>query len=157
MFDIILSEYRNGEKIRERSIGLMNDNTYRYYKSNDRFANKASWDYIDQLTFFARDLDSLSLLKVESYSGTLQGIKLKKLRTRGGQDYSWRSYSKTGWLLNQKIPLLVYASSWWDEKYSIERFCGTVDLSSDLVEAQTLLASSPHYYVISYIVSEPKD
>lgn len=157
LFDIILSEYQDGTMIKRRSIGVMNDNTYRYYKDNDRFANKVSIDYIDQMTFFAKDLDSLVYLKVETYSGALQGIKLTKQLTRLGQGYSWRSYSKTDWVLNQEIPLFVYASSWLDKKLNIERFCTTVDLSSDIIEAKTLLANSPHYYVISYVVFEDED
>ncbi|MFD2554007.1 DUF5041 domain-containing protein [Sphingobacterium tabacisoli] len=156
LFDVILTEYQNGERVKRRSVGLMNDNTYRYYKDNDPFANKMSFDYLDKITFFTKDLDSLTLLKVESYAGTLQGIKLQKHRSRLGQDYSWRSYSKTNWVLNLEIPVLVYASSWWDKRYNIERFCGTVDLSSNILEAKEMLENSPHYYVISYIVYEEK-
>ncbi|TDQ75999.1 DUF5041 domain-containing protein [Sphingobacterium yanglingense] len=155
-FDIILTEYKGGEIVKRRSVGVMNDNTYRYYKDNDRFTNRVSVDYIDQLTFFAKDMDSLVYLKVETYSGALQGIKLDKHLTRYGQGYSWRSYSKVGWVLNQEIPVLVYASSWVDKVHNIERSCAAADLSSNILEAKALLENSPHYYVISYVVFEER-
>ncbi|MBL1409566.1 DUF5041 domain-containing protein [Sphingobacterium faecale] len=155
-FDIILTEYKSGEVVKRRSVGVMNDNTYRYYKDNDRFVNKVSWDYIDQITLFAKDMDSLVYLKVETYTGALQGIKLTKDLVRYGQGYSWRSYSKTDWSLNQEIPILVYASSWLDKVHNIERYCATADLSSNILEAKALFDNSPHYYVISYVVFEEK-
>lgn len=156
-FDIILTEYKDGEIVKRRSVGVMNDNTYRYYKNNDPFTNKVSVDYIDQITFFAKDMDSLVYLKVETYIGALQGIKLTKHLTRHGQGYSWRSYSKTDWKLNQEIPVLVYASSWVDKTHRIERSCAAADLSSNILEAKALFDNSPHYYVISYVVFEEQD
>jgi len=68
--------------------------------------------------------------------------------------YNWRVYSKNDWVLNEEVPLLVYASSWYDEKYDVMRFCGAVDLSLSEEDTKELLDRSPHYFVISYKIAE---
>jgi hypothetical protein len=50
--------------------------------------------------------------------------------------------------------MLVYGSSWYDEKIKTDRFCGVVDLSLDEERTKELLDYSPHYYVISLKVFE---
>ena len=147
-FEINLDEYVNGNKINSRNISVSDNNVYNYYKDN-----KKQIDFIDHIYFFSKDNDSLTILKVETYAGDLGGIKLKKNKTRENQSYHWRTYSKTNWVVDKSIPILIYASSWYDKKYGIDRFCGAVDLSTDESETKKLLQNSPHYYIISYKVS----
>lgn len=148
---INLDEYVDSKKVSSKTIYSFN-NTYIHYKEDSSNA-KAYFDYIDQLLFFYKETDSLSTLKIETYGGAIGGIKLKKNNARKNQYYNWRSYSKTNWSLNKNIPLLIYASSWYDKKYNFERFCGVVDLSKDEKGTKELLDNSPHYYLISYEVS----
>ena len=88
-----------------------------------------------------------------TYAGS-DGMRLTTRKVRKNQFYNWRHYSKTDWVLNKDIPLLVCASSWYDSTNKVERFCGAVDLSLDEKQTQELLEKSPHYFVISYKVSE---
>jgi hypothetical protein len=154
-FELNLTEYALGKKINTQKIDISDNNLYVYYNDtiNSENANKPFKDYIDQITFFAKDMDSLSVLHAETYASSIGGIKLKKMKSRKYQYYSWRIYSKTNCIINTDIPLLIYASSWYDKKYDIERFCGTVDLSRDEKETEELIRNSPHYYLISFRIS----
>ena len=151
-----VNEYVKGRKISSRDLYAIEKNTYTYFKESslndtDRVLFT---DFIDQLTFFSRNENDSSLnLVLTTYAGS-DRIRLQKKQTRKFQFYNWRRYSKTDWVLNEEIPLLVFASSWYDQKNNVERFCGVVDLSRDDKETKKLLNSSPHYYVISYQVSE---
>ena len=148
---INLDEYVNSEKINSKHIYSFK-NTYSYYEN---VAGKAKpyLDYIDQLVFFSKESDILCALKIETYGGGIGGIKLKKNNERRNQYYNWRSYSNINWELNKNTPLLIYASSWFDKKNNFERFCGVVDLSKDENGTKELLENSPHYYIISYEVT----
>jgi hypothetical protein len=85
---------------------------------------------------------------------TTGGIKLKKHVERKHQYYLWRRFSETNWTLNSKTPMLVYSSSWYDKKFDLERSCGAVDLSKDKAATKELIDNSPHYFLISYKISE---
>jgi hypothetical protein len=150
---VTMDEYVQGKKIKSKNI-IEEDNTYIY--TNDSIATEESVpyiDYIDQITFYMKDNDSINVLELRTYAGGSK-MHFKKNITRENQFYNWRSYSKTDWILNENIPLLVYASSWYDEKYKIERFCGVVDLSLKKEYTDELLNNSPHYFAISYKISE---
>lgn len=94
------------------------------------------------------------MITIDTYGSAVGGIRLKQSITRKHQFYDFRRYNEYKWVLNKPVPLLIYASSWYDKKYNIERFCGTNDLSKDEKETKELLDNSSHYYIISYKVSE---
>jgi len=152
-FTVVLDEYVESKKTKSLDITLsyQGKNTYVYFIDND---SVPYFDYIPKLTVFTQDKDTVQTLKIEYYGGSRSGIKLRENKLRDGQFYMWRAYSKTEWKLNEEIPLLVFASSWYDEKFKIERFCGVADLSMDEKKTKELLDSSPHYYVISLKISE---
>jgi hypothetical protein len=52
---------------------------------------------------------------------------------------------------------MVYASSWKDKEYGLQRFCGAVNLSENDKKTKELLSSSPHYFSIYYMVTEIKN
>lgn len=146
--EITLDEYIDTRKVSSKNISVSTNNEYSYYRKNKRQIS-----YIDHIDIFSRDIDSLSILKIETYAGSLNGIKLKQNKNRKNQFYNWRTFGKTNWVLNENIPILVYASSWYDKENDIERFCGAVDLSKNEDDTKMLLGNSPHYYLISYKVS----
>jgi len=149
-------EYVNGCQSSSRDLYAIGKNTYTHFRDSSSMDTPRvlSIDFIDQLTFFSRNENDSSLsLVIATYAGS-DRIRIFKKQTRKFQYYTWRRYSKTDWVLNQEIPLLVWASSWYDQKNNVERFCGVVDLSRDKKETKELLNSSPHYYVISYKVSD---
>ena len=151
-----LDEYVNGKIISSKNVYYYGKNTYTHFEDS---APKDSVpvfyiDYIDQLFFYTKiKNDNEISATLSTYAGS-DGMRLKTRKTRKNQFYNWRHYSKTDWVLNKDIPLLVCASSWYDTKYKIERFCGVVDLSLDEKQTKELLEDSPHYFVISYKVSE---
>jgi hypothetical protein len=145
---INVKEYLNGKLIRKKNISPSEDNLYFYYITDKQYA-----DYIKKIKFVTRDVDTASMLKVD-IMGNTTGIKLKKQKERPYQFYSWRSYSLTAWELGKEVPLLVFSSSWYDKKYDLERSCGAVDLSENKAATIELLQNSPHYFVVSYQISE---
>ena len=50
------------------------------------------------------------------------------------------------------IPLAAYASFWFDEKYSVIRFCGAKEIDPDM--STDILKDTPHYYVIGVIFTK---
>lgn len=146
---VSIDEYVNGQKTSTKDLYAIGKNTYTHFEDTTLF-----FDYIDELTFYTKTYnDSSVFLQLETYAGT-DGIKLTTSKTRKYQFYNWRRFSKTSWQLNKTIPLLVCASSWYAAENNVERFCGVVDLSRDEKETNELLQKSPHYYMISYKVSE---
>ena len=151
-----LNEYVNGEKINTTDIirTYKGENVYLHFEQDSIQQKEIFYfDYIPKLTFFSKDNDTTLLLRV-SHLGGSSSIPLKKDKERSSQSYHWRAYSKTDWKLNEEVPLLVYASSWFDEKMKMERFCGAGDLSLNESATKELLDNSPHYYVISLKVFE---
>ena len=154
-----LDEYVDGKKINSKDIlpnyPAFRNNTYPHY-IEDPIEQKEVWyfDYISKITFFSKDNDSTTILKLNHFAGSIGGIELKKKKVRERQFYNWRSYSKVDWTLNEEVPLLVFASSYYDESIKTDRFCGVVDLSKDEKETKELFDKSPHYYVISLKVYE---
>jgi hypothetical protein len=150
-----IDEYVKGEKVNSIPV-LDGANTYIHFPGDTM---PPYFDYFPKLTLFTLDSDTAQTLSVHHYGGSRSGIVLKRIRIEewqrpGQQSYTWRAYSKTDWKLNEDVPLLVYASAWYDEKYKIFRFCGVVDLSHSEEATRELFDNSPHYYVISLKVSE---
>ena len=151
-----LDEYIDGKKVNSRDIIYTHQgkNVYVYHvKGSIEQESIPYFDYIPKLTFFSKDNDTTLLLSIDHYGGSTT-TSLKKSRLRDRQIYSWRTYSKIDWKLNEDVPLLVYASSWYDERSKVERFCGVSDLSEDEEKTKELLDNSQHYYVISLKVFE---
>lgn len=151
-----LNEYEDNELVKSTDIAYTyrGKNMYVHYVKDSVEDKEIPFvDYIPQLTFYTKDNDSTLSLTLEMYGGSLRTLLKKKIR-RNGQFYNWRIYGKTEWTLNEEIPLLVYASSWYDERIESDRFCGTVDLSQNEEETKELLGSSPHYFVVSLKISE---
>lgn len=98
-------------------------------------------------------MDSVSSLTLKTYA-LKKLTTLKKRKERKDQFYLYRRYSKIPWVLNKDIPLMVYASSWHDKKFNVERFCGVLDLSYNDQATQELFNNSPHYFLVSYKISE---
>lgn len=151
-----LDEYVDGKKVDSKDIIYTHrgKNVYVHFPNDStEQVSVPYFDYIPKLTFFSKDNDSTLVLRVRHYGGS-SGSPLKKKILRDSQFYNWRTYSKTDWKLNEEVPLLVYASSWYDERIKTDRFCGTVDLSLSEEDTKELLDKSPHYYVISLKVFE---
>ena len=144
-----VDEFVNGKKVSSKDISPREKNIYFFYDQDKQYA-----DYISNIKFIARDADSLSRLTIDIMGNTTGGIKLRKHIERAHQFYLWRRYSVTNWTRDKEVPMLCYSSSWYDKKFDIERSCGAVDLSKDKAATEELIKNSPHYFLISYKISE---
>lgn len=146
---IIQEEFEDGKIIKSDTL-FNDDNTYTYYKEGEKDYYTA---YIDQIKIFSQSTDTTFTMNFSTYGmGFKKEIQFQ--RTSNDSFYTLRSYLDTKWILNEKIPLLVYASSWKDKESGIQMFCGIVNLSRDDKETDDLLNSSPHYYLISYVAKD---
>merc|ERR1711974_210714 len=144
---IFADEYVNGKLIKtDTLVDYRND----YGFSIDGEINQA---FIDQIKIFTKTEENYSKLNIRTYSmGTTKEINLAKTDNR--QFYNWRAYNETKWKLNEKIPVLIFASSWLDKKHNFHRFCGVPILKENDERTQELLDFSPNYIVINYKISE---
>lgn len=154
-FSMTIYEYSNGEKISSKKVPFGNDNTYSHFIKTDSGQLERYYDYIDEISIITKDEDSVCKLSIQTYGRGISGLKLIKKKDTKDQFYEWRYYGKDNLKLNEETPMLVFASSWYDKNIDADRFCGApFDLSSDKKESEILFENSPHYYVISYKLSE---
>ncbi|MDA3817361.1 MAG: DUF5041 domain-containing protein [Prolixibacteraceae bacterium] len=142
----LLNEYLDGEIVKTDTL-FVKDNTYAFYENDTRYFN-----YIDQIKIFTKQEKELLKIKITTYAMTWQS-KIDYEITEKDQNYYMRYYSDATWKENVAIPLLVFASSWKDEKYGFQRFCGATQLDDEDEDTKALLKFSPHYFKISYIAS----
>lgn len=149
-FHLLADEYVHGKLVKTDTL-LKYHNQYHYFLEGKE---KPSLDFIDQIKIFTKTDENTSTLKIRTYVlETQKEIGLSKLDNR--QFFLWREYKETNWEPDQKIPLMIFASSWLDKKYNFHRFCGVVKLSEGDERTDELLTSSPNYIIINYKVSEP--
>ena len=104
------------------------------------------------------DSTEVGRLYVENQGSSGFSLKLKPINHHGVYDddviYQYKPVPfKTSIFENGKfIPLAVYASFWFDEKYSIIRFCGAKEIDPDM--STEILKDTPHYYVIGVTLTK---
>lgn len=104
------------------------------------------------------DSTEVGRLYVDNQGRSGFSLKLKPINHHGVYDddviYQYKPVPfKTFIFENGKfIPLAVYASFWFDEKYSIIRFCGAKEIDPDM--STEILKDTPHYYVIGVTLTE---
>ena len=135
-------------KLKKIDTIFSRDNLYGFYIGEKRYN-----DYIDQIKIFSKQKNSICTGKIETYVGS-DGFKLVGDTSVKNRFYNWRSFIDPTWKINKKIALMIYASSWTDKKYKIQRFCGTMNLKEGDNATNELLKESPHYYLFSYKVTK---
>lgn len=84
----------------------------------------------------------------------------RRLKEQHGNDgYTILNYEVRPFLVDEFvpgkfIPMALYGSWWWDDKFNIFRFCGDSSISSDL--SSEIVSNIPHFYVIGATVSPAK-
>ena len=146
---IFVDEYKEGILFNTDTV-YEGDNEYHYYV---RGKEGYFLDYIDQIKIFPKVKDSSLTMQFVTYKGGF-GYKKDFEKSDNAAFYNLRKYTDTKWLVNEKIPLFVYASSWEDTNGGFQRFCGSAELARHDKDTEELLFSSPHYFSISYIISE---
>lgn len=139
--------YENGKLIKTDTF-FAETNEYIYFEAGEQ---DYKVDFFDQLKIITLQEGNVSKLRIHTYAFNLKReVALKQWDD--GQFYNWRAYGNAHWKLNEKIPMLVYASSWKDKRYGFQRFCGVVVLDDEEKDTRELLNNSPAYAVLSYKV-----
>lgn len=110
-------------------------------------------DFIEEITLFTKQSkkDSTVWLRLQTYGMTsVRPIKYKP--EREDSFYNIRNYRQGEFKYGEKMPMMAIASSWYDERFNVTRFCGASVLSVDDTDTKELLDNSPNYYIISYII-----
>ena len=152
-FIILIDEFKDGKSIKSDTV-YNYDNEYTYFTEGEK---NYYTDYFEQLKIYSKVADT-TLTHQFNFTGGMSfpyTIQFKKYSIESY--YYFRSYLETNWSLNEKIPLLIFASSWKDKQGGFQRFCGVVNLSRNDIRTDELLSSSPHYFMISYLVREIKE
>lgn len=146
---ILLQKYHQGKL--EKTDTIMNTwNTYPHFDEN----GTEYFDYIKEINIITNALEEKSDVKVITGRQTQNSYKIDLPKSNGITFFEWREYKNTKWKLNKKIPLLIYASSWRDENYDIERFCGVKYLEENSEGENEIFKYSPNYAIISYKIIE---
>lgn len=103
--------------------------------------------------------DSLVTLNVNLVEGGRLGIKLKmKALDVNGKSrfvYNSRPFVISEFKSGADIPLVLFGSSWFDEKHMMIRFCGEKKIAPDL--SSEICENLPHYYVIGIRMTKKED
>ena len=149
-FYLLVNEYVDNKIVKTDTL-LKTNNLYHYYKEGNLL-----YDYIDQIKIFTKEEEGKLELYLQTYKMRTQK-EINYQKNDKDQFYNLRNYTDTKWVLDQKVPMLVYASSWEDKQHGLHRFCGVVNLSVNDKDTEELFSRSPHYFVISYKVTEIED
>lgn len=101
--------------------------------------------------FYPAKNDSTVFLQIDipNISTLIRPINLKGLPKKDSDEksysYSTRPFEISVFEENKFIPLVLYGSMWWDEKYQTYRFCGESEINPDM--STEILKNIPHYYV----------
>ena len=104
------------------------------------------------------DSTEVGRLFVKNQGSSGFSLKLKPINHHGVYNddviYQYKPVPfKTSVFENGKfIPLAAYASFWFDEKYSVIRFCGAKEIDPDM--STEILKDTPHYYVIGVTLTK---
>jgi len=147
----LVEEYKDSNLVNTDTLFAYH-NQYHYFKMGEKdFYN----DFIDQIKIFTekKEEENKLALHFKTYQISFEReIDYKK--TSDKQFFRIRDYTNTEWQLNKNVPLLIFASSWYDKRIDSHRFCGVINLSANDKETKRLLSSSPQYYVVSYKITE---
>ena len=147
---IFADEYKQAEIVKTDTL-LDYNNLYGYWVDGNHYPG-----FIDQIKVFSKTEDNQAELLIKTYALSTRkelGLEIDDER----QFFNWREFEKTVWKIDQKVPLLVFASSWLDKKYDFHRFCGVVKLNKDNEETKELLSLSPNYIIISFLITENEE
>ncbi|MDD4972300.1 MAG: hypothetical protein PHT07_22965 [Paludibacter sp.] len=144
---IVVDEYKDGQIIKTENL---NFDTNRYYFKIGK-GDKYYTDYIDQIKIITRIEDTTFIAQLGSYAMFVQKKLIIKKYDKDAF-YTLMPYTPIKWSIDEKNPLLACVSSWKDGRH--QRLCGVGDLTKNSEASANLLKTSPHYYIISYLVKD---
>ena len=102
--------------------------------------------------FYPSDNDSTKFLQINvpEIGRMSLPLKLKGLPKKDSDEkyfsYNTRPFKLKTFEADKFIPLILFGSSWYEEKFNIYRFCGDREIEPDM--SSEILKNVPHYYVI---------
>jgi hypothetical protein len=116
-------------------------------------AEKISFGFYPYDTWVSESInDSTKFLQISvpNFGSTRDELKLRGLSTKDSDkkyySYHTRPFKITAFEEDQFIPLVLFGSSWYDERFDYYRFCGEAEIDPDM--SSEILKNVPHYYVI---------
>lgn len=146
---IIVEEFSSTQLI-ESDTSWMGENTYSYWERGDVTVYK---DYIDEITLITKEdkQDSMVMINIHTYAQRF-GMPIRYKPASKESFYNVRTFKQGEFTYGEKMPLIAIASSWYDKRSDINRFCGKSILEVGDKDTQELLTQSPNYYIVSYIL-----
>lgn len=152
----VIEEFRNSELYKSDTIDYDIMNIEFVYPDTNQITKEV--EYIEVFSRVIRVFTQIHKDKLH--------FKVKSPRVAFTEDLEFRlendevpykivEYENTKWKLDEKVPLLLCGSSWIDSN-GISRFCSATNMGNNSRSLE-LLDSSPHYYIISYIIEEFED
>jgi hypothetical protein len=147
---LLMEEFADGI-LKSTDTLAITDN--QYYESFDENGSP-NMGFIDQIKITTKTDSEKSDLIVKTYRGAIakKTIELNKVDEK--QFFLWRDYKDAKWNSTQKVPIMIFASSWFDVKINNHRFCGIAKLTENTEATDELLNNSPNYIMISYQMTE---
>ena len=104
------------------------------------------------LGFYPSDNDSTKFMQINvpNMGNIRLPIKLRGLSMKDSNEkyfsYNTRPFKIETFEESKFIPLVLFGSSWYDERFNIFRFCGEREIKPDM--SSEILKDVPHYYII---------
>lgn len=123
------------------------------YEGDDEYTMQT----FDRLVFTINALDEKrsSLRCAGGGASVGMPLKLRRVSEIRRIDYLLRLFKPQEFVPGAEIPVFMYASPWYDEKYGIYRFCGSGELDPEMDDE--LLVLSPHYYILKIVLTPNPD
>lgn len=147
---LLIEEFESGVL---KSVDTLSLTSNEYYESINENGSP-NMGFINQIKFFTKTENERSELLVKTYQGQITKRFLKLRKTDDNQFFLWRNYKETYWKADKKVPLLIFASSWFDERINNHIFCGIAKLTENTESTDELLNNSPNYLMVSYKVTK---
>ena len=147
---LLLEKFENGVLKNTDTLSWTDNEFYESINEN----GTPNMGFIDQIKLLTKTSDEKSELIAKTYKGTVAKKLVELKKTDKNQFFLWRNYKETHWKANKKTPLMVFASSWYDERINNHRFCGVAKLTENTEDTNELLNNSPNYLMVSYKVFE---
>lgn len=102
--------------------------------------------------FSPSDNDSTKFIQINvpNFANMSNPLKLRGLPAKDSDKkhfgYHTRPFKITAFEEDKFIPLILFGSSWYDERFDFYRFCGEIEIEPDM--SSEILKDVPHYYVI---------
>ena len=167
-YDIVFvrKEYEAGKEIANSNLNTMRNKrllTDLQESSRQEFIdgggriidpNTQAINHAEKITFgfYPSDNDSTKFMQINvpdigwmSAPLKLRGLTIKD-SDKKFYSYHTRPFKIGAFEVDEFIPLVLFGSSWYDERFNAYRFCGESEINPDM--SSEILKDVPHYYVL---------